>query len=120
MAMDVIGKLMEHKRTSSLLRFARWNMLEQWSGLFQRLQLFENHSSSSNSKIATESFIQLTGCIQRGISQEFQPSQHHTIRALIGAESSTSLFEHNHGLGRAASWLPLICLWKMQWKENNF
>eukprot|EP00253_Pinus_taeda_P001346 PITA_01346 len=106
MAMEVIGKLMEHKRTSSLLRLARRNMPEQWSGLFQRLKLYESHSSLSNSKTATESFIQLSCCIQRGLSQEFQPSQHRTIRALIDTESSTSLFEHNHGVGRAASWLP--------------
>jgi hypothetical protein len=106
MAMEAIGKLMEHKRTSSLLRLVRRNMPEQWTGLFQRLQIYESRSSLSNSKMATELFTQLTGCIQRGLSQEFRPSQHHTIKALMDAGSNISLFEHNHGVGRAASWLP--------------
>eukprot|EP01018_Ginkgo_biloba_P000531 Gb_17496 [translate_table: standard] len=106
MAVEVFGKFMEHKRTSTLLRLARRNLCEHWNRLFQRLQILEAHSSSSNSKIASELFAQLTGCIQRCLSQEYQPSQHQAIRTLIDAGSRTSAFEHNYGAGRAAPWLP--------------
>ncbi|KAH9309638.1 hypothetical protein KI387_037549, partial [Taxus chinensis] len=104
MAIELIGKLMEHKKTSSLLRLAHRNMPGQWSDIFQNLQIFEMHSAS---KSASELLPQLIGSIRRGLSREYQPSQHQAIKVLIDAGSRTSVFEHNFGVGRAASWLPL-------------
>ncbi|XP_057816725.1 mediator of RNA polymerase II transcription subunit 33A [Cryptomeria japonica] len=104
-AIELIGKLMEHRKTASLLCLARRNMPEQWSYLFQNLQIFETHSTSSDSKIVSELLPQLIGSIRRGLSQEYQPSQHQAIKVLIDAGSHTSIFEHNYGVGRAAAWL---------------
>jgi len=103
-AIDMVRKLTQHKRTSTFLRLVYWNMPEQWSWLCQRTQKLEAYSSSSNLKIAGELLTQLAGYIQRSL--EYQPSQHQAVRALIDAGSQTSAFGHNYGLGRASPWLP--------------
>ncbi|KAH9309641.1 hypothetical protein KI387_037552, partial [Taxus chinensis] len=105
-AIEMVRKFMEHKRTSTFFRLACQNMTEQWSGLCQRLQVLEAHSSSPSLKIDGELFTQLTGCIQKSLSREYQPSQHQAIRALIGSGSRTSEFGHSYGVGRASTWLP--------------
>ncbi|XP_057816727.2 mediator of RNA polymerase II transcription subunit 33A isoform X2 [Cryptomeria japonica] len=106
MAIEMVRKLMEHKKTSTFFRLACRNMTEQWSGLCQRLQVLEAHSSSLSLKIDGGLFTQLVGSIQRSLSLDYQPSQHQAIRALIDSGSRTSAFGHRYGVGRASTWLP--------------
>lgn len=103
-AIDMVRKLTQHKRTSTFLRLVYRNMPEQWSWLRKCSQMLEAHSLSSNLKIAGELLTQLAGYIQRSL--EYQPSQHRAVRALVDAGSQTSAFGHNYGQGRASLWLP--------------
>ncbi|GLJ38137.1 hypothetical protein SUGI_0776330 [Cryptomeria japonica] len=106
MAIEMVGKLMEHKRTSTFFRLACQNMTEQWSDLCQHLQVLEAHSSSPSLKIDGGLFTRLIGSIKRSLSLEYQPKQHQAIRAFIDSSYRTSAFGHSYGVGQSSMWLP--------------
>ncbi|CAM6087116.1 unnamed protein product [Calypogeia fissa] len=110
LALELVAKIMQNKRTAALLRLARRILPDQWS-VFARtlhtLELLTRNKLSSVPKEAPEALGNLAAAIQQGLYREWRPTQLPVIQALMDSGSRTSSFGDGWGVGTLSSWLPL-------------
>lgn len=109
-AIDLVSKIMQNKKTGSLLRLARRNLLDQWNMFARCLQSLEalTHDASSTApKGALEALRHLAGSMQQGFFQEWKPIQLPVVQVLLQTKSHSWPFGNCFGVGRTGAWLPI-------------
>ncbi|KAJ4837533.1 Mediator of RNA polymerase II transcription subunit 33A [Turnera subulata] len=109
LAVEIIGKFLQHKMTSRILFLVRQNLPTHWLRLTRRLQLLVVHSSAlRNSKVLTaEDLRLLTSDTHITLARESKKGSHqkfHAVRIFGSLVSSAGL---SHGASPSAQWLPL-------------
>ncbi|XP_026413117.1 mediator of RNA polymerase II transcription subunit 33A-like [Papaver somniferum] len=106
-AIEILAKLTENKKATTLLRLVHLNMPEKFNGLLQRLQFVETHKLvSPHLKSANQFLVRFSANIQKAVDMQSQLNKRQLIGALIDVESCSSSSCCNFGAHRATCWVP--------------
>ncbi|KAK4582106.1 hypothetical protein RGQ29_025323 [Quercus rubra] len=107
MAIEVLGKLTESRKSVVILRLVHLNMPEKFNGLLQRLRFLEAHELvSSNFNSANQLLAKLSGNIQRVLGFECPLNKRQLTGMLVNIASCKPSPCFNSEFGRSACWVP--------------
>ncbi|KAJ8748364.1 hypothetical protein K2173_003001 [Erythroxylum novogranatense] len=103
MALELLGKFLQHKVTSRILSLARQNMTSHWEGLIQRFQLLTTHSVTlkNSTSMLTEAFLQFT------TGPECKRVLNKKIHAVISSGALLPSPGQCYGVSQSELWLPI-------------
>lgn len=107
MAIEVLAKLTETRKSMLILRLLHLNMPEKFNGLLQRLRFLEAHElASSNFNSAYQLLAKLSGNIQRVLDFEYQLNKRQLVGMLVNIASCKPLPHFHSEFDRSACWIP--------------
>ncbi|KAL3700476.1 hypothetical protein R1sor_018498 [Riccia sorocarpa] len=108
-AVELVAKIMQNKRTASLLRLARRTLLDQWSNfarVLHNLEALAMNPVSAAPKEGPEALANMGNAIANGLHREWKPADLPIIQAMVGSGSRSGSFGNNWGVGYTSHWLP--------------
>ncbi|BBM97921.1 hypothetical protein MPTK1_1g09470 [Marchantia polymorpha subsp. ruderalis] len=109
LALELVAKVMQNKRTAALLRLARRILPEQWSSFarcLHNLEALTLNPISSSPKEAPDALANLANAITQGLHREWKPTQLPVIQAMLDSGSRSASFGNTWGIGCTSPWLP--------------
>ncbi|CAB4315432.1 unnamed protein product [Prunus armeniaca] len=106
LAIEVLAKLTESRKSLVLLRLVHLNMPERFNGLLQRLRFLKGRQlASSDLNSALQLLARLSANIHSVLGFKYQLNKHRLVGVLLDIGSRKPVFHCNSGFGHSTCWV---------------